>query len=193
MVVVAARYAYPEYLQRGLYICQAERAFRDGLTHMAFYASGAIQSQVPRIRYREDLVTFTEAEVDVRSAATSTDQLIGAAIKADLAAGTREEGKQYQFFLLSGPDDPDTFPAPSAHRQRHGGRIRTALAVDDGSAIHEALGPDTAGHPLHERTDASLRRRNSGRCTIRPRPFIIAIGSARTRVRQRYSKAASSC
>ena len=47
VVVVAARFAYPEYLKRGVYVCQAERVFRDGLTHMGFYANSAIQPHVP--------------------------------------------------------------------------------------------------------------------------------------------------
>jgi hypothetical protein len=112
VVVVAARFAYPEYLARGLYICQAERAFRGGLTHMAFYASSAIQVPVPRIRHREDLVVFSHDEARARESGSDTDQLVGAAIEADLRAGTREEGKQYQVFLLSAQDDPDTVQLP---------------------------------------------------------------------------------
>ena len=112
VVVVAARFAYPEYLARGLYICQPQRAFRDGLTHMAFYANGAIQVHVPRIRYRKDQVTFTHDEVGARQSGSETDRLIGAAIEGDLHAGTREESKQYQVFLLSAPDDPDTVRLP---------------------------------------------------------------------------------
>lgn len=109
VVVVAARFAYPEYLTRGLYICQAERAFRDGLTHMAFYAHSAIQTHVPKIRYRQDLVTFSHDEVAARQAGSDVDRDIGAAIEVDLKEGTREEGKQYQVFLLSAPEhDPET-------------------------------------------------------------------------------------
>jgi hypothetical protein len=61
-VVVAARLAYPEYMESGVYICQPRRAFRSGLTHMAFYAEGAVQPHVPEIPYREDLVTFSRAD-----------------------------------------------------------------------------------------------------------------------------------
>ncbi|MGO9206174.1 MAG: hypothetical protein ACLQBX_08320 [Candidatus Limnocylindrales bacterium] len=107
-VVVAARFGYPEYLKRAVYICQPERAFRGGLTHMAFYANGAIQVHVPRISHREDLVSFTREEAVKRCAGTDIDRAVGAAIEADLDAGTREDGKQYQVFLLSSPDDPET-------------------------------------------------------------------------------------
>jgi hypothetical protein len=50
VVVVAARNAHPEYLRRSVYVCQAKRSFRDGLTRMGFYANGAIQRHLPRIR-----------------------------------------------------------------------------------------------------------------------------------------------
>ena len=95
-----------------MYICQAERAFRDGLTHMAFYASSAIQVHAARIRYKEDLVVFTLDEAAARHSGSETDRLIGAAIEADLLAGTREDGKPYQVFLLSAWDDPDTVQLP---------------------------------------------------------------------------------
>lgn len=108
VVVVAARFAYPEYLKRSVYICQAERAFRDGLTHLGFYADGAIQTHVPRIRNREDLITFSHEAAALRKGGSDVDRLIGDVIEDDLAEGTREEGKQYQVFLLSQPDDPDT-------------------------------------------------------------------------------------
>ncbi len=108
VVVVAARVAYPEYLKRSVYVCQPERAFRDGLTHLGFYANSTIQPHVPRIRYREDSVTFTHEEAAARDRGSATDRLVGEVIRTLLADGPREEGKQYQVFLLSGPEDPDT-------------------------------------------------------------------------------------
>jgi hypothetical protein len=108
VVVVAARFAYPEYLKRSVYACQPRRAFRDGLTHMGFYANSAIQRHVARIRYREDLVAFTHEEAAARASGSETDRHIGAVIELLLADGPRKVGKQYQVFLLSGPEDPDT-------------------------------------------------------------------------------------
>jgi hypothetical protein len=116
VVVVAARFAYPEYLARGLYICQAKRAFRDGITHMGFYAGSAIQVHLPRIRHQEDFVVFTSEEAAARRGRSETDRLIGAAIEADLQAGAREDGKPYQVFLLSARDDPDTVRLPNPIR-----------------------------------------------------------------------------
>jgi hypothetical protein len=108
VVVVAARFAYPEYLKRSVYVCQAERTFRGGLTHMGFYANSAIQPHLPRIRYREDLVTFTREEAAARKEGSEIDRLVGEVIQTLLGDGPREEGKQYQVFVLSGPEDPET-------------------------------------------------------------------------------------
>jgi hypothetical protein len=49
-VIVAAQAAWPEYQQFNAYVCQPDRAFRGGLTHMGFYTNGAIQPLIPRIR-----------------------------------------------------------------------------------------------------------------------------------------------
>jgi nucleotide-binding universal stress UspA family protein len=108
VVVVAARFAYPEYLTRSVYVCQAKRTFRGGLTHLGFYANGAIQRHVPSIRHREDLVTFTPQEAASRRSGSEVDRRVGEVIQMLLADGPREEGEQYQVFLLSGPEDPDT-------------------------------------------------------------------------------------
>ncbi len=108
VVIVAARFAYPEYLKRSVYICQAGRTFRDGLTHLGFYAESAIQTHVPCIRYREQMVKFTHAEASVRKTSTETDQLVAEVIETELAEGIRKEGNQHQIFLLSAPDDPAT-------------------------------------------------------------------------------------
>jgi hypothetical protein len=108
VVVVAARFAYPEYLRRSVYVCQAKRTFRDGLTHMGFYANGAIQRHVASIRHQEDLVTFSRQEAASRRSGSETDRQVGEVIELLLADGPREEGEQYQVFLLSGPEDPDT-------------------------------------------------------------------------------------
>jgi hypothetical protein len=108
VVIVAARFAYPEYLKHSVYICQDGRAFRDGLTHMGFYANAAIQAHVPCIRHREDHVMFTADEATTRKASSGTDRMLGEIIETALAAGTREAGKQYQIFLLSELEDPET-------------------------------------------------------------------------------------
>ncbi len=108
VVVVAARVAYPEYLEHGVYVCQPNRAFRDGLTHMAFYAESAIQPQVARIIHRADPVPFTEEEAAKRDRAGGVATRVAEAIRTLLALGARTEGNEYGVFVLSGPSDPET-------------------------------------------------------------------------------------
>lgn len=108
VVIVAARSAYPEYLRRGVYVCQSERGFRQGLTHLGFYAEGAIQTHIARIRYREDMVPFTHEEVERRGEGTEVDRAIAQIISEDLDSGQRVQGEPYQVFVLSPAGDPET-------------------------------------------------------------------------------------
>lgn len=108
VVVVAARVAYPEYLKHSVYVCQPNRAFRGGLTHMGFYAAGAIQREVPSIVHRADPVPFTTAEVARRRAGTSEDVAVAEAIETLLSLGARTEGNEYGVFILSAAEDVAT-------------------------------------------------------------------------------------
>lgn len=108
VVVVAARVAYPEYLEHGVYVCQPNRAFRGGLTHMAFYAESAIQREVPRIIHRADPVTFTKDEADRRRVLGGHDVRVADAIETLLGAGARTEGSDYGVFILSDRADAAT-------------------------------------------------------------------------------------
>lgn len=47
-------------------------------------------------------------EAAARKEGSDIDRLVGEVIETLLDDGPREEGKQYQVFLLSGPEDPDT-------------------------------------------------------------------------------------
>ena len=107
--MVAARDAYPEYLQHAAYVCQPGRTFREDLTHMGFYTHGAIQREVPRIEYHEDDVAFTAVEAARRANGSGRDGRIGELITTLLAAGPRHQaGETYQVFLLSAVDAPET-------------------------------------------------------------------------------------
>lgn len=109
VVVAAARDAYPEYLKQAAYVCQPRRAFREGLTHMGFYAMGAIRREVPRILYQEDNIPFDDAEISRRrSTGDERDRRIADLIEQLLAVGPRQLGETFQVFLLSSVQDPDT-------------------------------------------------------------------------------------
>jgi hypothetical protein len=108
VVVVAASHAYPEYLESAAYICQPGRAFREGLTHMGFYAQQAIQPLLARILTRQDHVPFTREEALRWEVNGGRDSRIADLIRSLLETGAREEGQEYMVFLLSGPQDPET-------------------------------------------------------------------------------------
>jgi hypothetical protein len=105
-VIVAARQAWPEYQRFAAYICQPNRAFRDGLTHFGFYAGGAIQPLVPRIQKHYVAVPFTREEsqhfrsTGENRTADLVDQL--------LDDGLRTLGEYYDVLLLSSKDDAET-------------------------------------------------------------------------------------
>lgn len=115
VVVVAARRAYPEYLERSAYICQARRGFRGGLTNIAFYTDKAIQKPVPAILHREDDVMWTSEEAEQRRAGSDADRAIAELIDTDVRRGDASIhpiGEPHQVFLLTGPDDPLTVRLP---------------------------------------------------------------------------------
>jgi len=105
-VVVAARSAWPEYQETSAYVCQPDRSFREGLAHLGFYAEGAIQPLVPRIRRHLPSVPFTREEAGARRAAGQEE--IGELIDRLLDDGSRNEGSSYGVLLLSGPGDEET-------------------------------------------------------------------------------------
>ncbi len=117
VVVLPARIAYPEYLAYSAYVCQPKRAFKPGLTHLAFYVERAIQALIPAIRLVEDEVLFSEAVAKHREATGAPDQAeIAALIRALLRTGPRAE-ESYKVILLSPPDHDATvrLPAPIPH------------------------------------------------------------------------------
>jgi hypothetical protein len=109
VVIVAARHAYPEYRDIGAYICQPGRSFRDGLKRMGFYYGGAIQPEIPAIRYRRDNVIFSsENTADLRHQGNAMDAELATLIERLTADGLRTSGQPYQVFLLSPADDAET-------------------------------------------------------------------------------------
>jgi hypothetical protein len=106
-VVVAARLAWGEYNDHGIYICQPDRSFRPGLTHMGFYAHSAIQPTVAKILdQRPESITFDSATVAALRSGSPIDNRIADAIEASLVGGTRSEGQPFRVFVLSrSPDE----------------------------------------------------------------------------------------
>jgi len=113
-VIVAARAAWPEYQATGAYICQPDRSFRGDITHLGFYADGAIQPLIATIRDRQPSVVLSADEAGRRRAAGEAG--LADVIEAVLRAGTRVPGQSYGVFVLSGPDDTDTVRLDNAIR-----------------------------------------------------------------------------
>lgn len=122
---MAAGLAYPDYLLTSGYVCQDDRAFREGTTRLGFYGSKAIQREFPLILHRRDHVLFTpENAARLRARAEPYDVEVAALIESsfDPAAGLRchrEVGEHYGVFCLTGPQDERTIvlDEPIAHTE----------------------------------------------------------------------------
>ncbi|MDS0255936.1 hypothetical protein [Haloarcula argentinensis] len=62
VLVVAARRAWPEYQEHGLYFCQANRSFKP-VDHLAFYTDGEIKTAVPSVTDAIESIELTEEAV----------------------------------------------------------------------------------------------------------------------------------
>jgi hypothetical protein len=105
-VVVAARQAWGEYLNYGVYICQADRSFREGITHFGFYYQGKVMDRVARIRAYHPNVTFSMDSADAWE--RDGQEEIAGIVRLALERRIREDGEVYGVMLLSGPDAAET-------------------------------------------------------------------------------------
>ena len=62
VLVVAARKAWPEYQEHGLYFCQANRSFKP-VDHLAFYTGGEIKTAIPTTTGAIESIELTEEQV----------------------------------------------------------------------------------------------------------------------------------
>lgn len=98
-VVVPARHAWPMYHSLNAYICQAGRVFRP-VTHLGFYAEGAIQDRVPRIIER-----WNDVELRVGAHAGRLGEIVDRYLN-EFEPHSASEFRR--IFDLTGPDDPAT-------------------------------------------------------------------------------------
>ena len=73
VLVVAARKAWPEYEEHGLYFCQPNRSFKLA-AYLAFYTDGEIKPDVPRITDAIESVELTEDAVESAESVTPTQR-----------------------------------------------------------------------------------------------------------------------
>lgn len=66
VLVVAARKAWPEYQEHGLYFCQPNRSFKP-VNHLAFYTDGEIKTTVPSVTGAIESIELTEEAIRNRA------------------------------------------------------------------------------------------------------------------------------
>jgi hypothetical protein len=113
-VIVAANVAWDEFRRFGAYVCQPNRSFRAGLSHLGFYHAGQIEPLIPRIMDQRESVMLTHDEAErLRSAG---DAALGDLVDRLLRERARPEGVPHGIFLLTPHDHPDTVRLPHAIR-----------------------------------------------------------------------------
>jgi hypothetical protein len=105
-VIVAARWAWPDYLETAAYICQPDRSFRADVDYLGFYTEGEIKVLIAKILARHPSVVFSAEQAKMLR--DGGDETLAQVIEQSLARGRRTEGESYGVFVLSGPDDRDT-------------------------------------------------------------------------------------
>ena len=96
VLLVAARRAWPEYQEHGIYFCQAGRSFKP-VDHLAFYTDGEIKTTVPRITARVDEVTLTENGVEQHPKLTRSQK---EELLSVLAESEKRRGSELQVIFL---------------------------------------------------------------------------------------------
>lgn len=89
VLVVAARKAWPEYEQYGLYFCQPNRSFKP-VAHLAFYTDGEIKPVVPRVTGSVERVVLTADGVEECAALSAAQEARLLEVVAELRAAESE-------------------------------------------------------------------------------------------------------
>lgn len=107
-VVVAGRISWPEYLEHGIYACQAERSFRD-VPYFGFYVDKTIQPVLPkRLKWMPAVSFDYDTAAALRASEDPLERRVGEAIPAILDSAVRGDREVYGVMVLTGPDDPET-------------------------------------------------------------------------------------
>ena len=118
-VIVAGRFAYPEYLAISAYVCQANRSIRS-VSRFGFYANKEIKPELPRVEgfFREVAMT-EEAAVQFEMSDDPVGPRVAYVIRSRLKDG-RHQDPANDIYLLSSPRENATVVLPKA--VRHEGR-----------------------------------------------------------------------
>lgn len=100
VLVVAARKAWPEYRDHGLYFCQPRRSFKPA-AYLAFYTDGEIKPEIPRITDSIESIELTDDAVAAADALTASqrEQLLKVVDELGAADSDRYGSEQKVLFL----------------------------------------------------------------------------------------------
>ncbi len=138
VVIVPAKDAYDEYRKTNAYVCQVNRSFRAGLTHLGFYR-GQIEREIPAILHIRDDVEFSEQyanELDNSEGEFSKE--IAAVIRSLMS---NRHNSLHKVFLLSSPENSKTITlkAPIKNTKLDKNGRPTAWTQFQGYTSKEAL------------------------------------------------------
>jgi len=103
VLVVAARKAWPEYQEHGLYFCQANRSFKP-VNHLAFYTDAEIKTAVPSVTDAIESIELIEETVRNHSdlSQSQREQLLNAVTQFRKEGSERYGETEKLIFLRDG-------------------------------------------------------------------------------------------
>ncbi|EMA41424.1 hypothetical protein [Halococcus hamelinensis] len=99
VLVVAARKAWPEFHDHGLYFCQPGRSFRNA-SHLAFYTDGEVKREIPHIEEFVDDIVLTEDGVEQADLTDEQRERLIAAVEEMRENGAERYGEEQQVAFL---------------------------------------------------------------------------------------------
>jgi hypothetical protein len=118
-VIVAGRFAYPEYLEISAYICQSNRSIRP-VTRLGFYTEKEIKPELPRVEsYYRDVVMTEESAAQFEVGSDPLGRRVAEIIRSRLIDGTPQDPTN-DIYVLSNPGSDDTvlLDNPVRHEER---------------------------------------------------------------------------
>lgn len=100
VLVVAARKAWPEYQQYGLYFCQANRSFKP-VDHLAFYTDGEIKPAIPTVTGTVESIELIEESIRKHSDLSQSQRnILLEAVKQMNSDGLERYGETQKVIFL---------------------------------------------------------------------------------------------
>ena len=120
VLVVAQNYGHAEYIRSNVYTGEPGRGLSPDIRYIAFYESGEIRTDVPKVLARHDDLVFSDELAQRLTNGSTEDQALAKFMAEELETGRRAPGETRQVFLLSSPESEETIKldAPIANTTR---------------------------------------------------------------------------